>query len=169
MGQFANTLFRVLLGWVQTAVSWLWNLTTNADVSSWFRWVLHNWLPLTLILCGAGLLVDFLVYLLRWQPYRVWRRFLRRMNGKDDEPQCGEDAQQQFQRQWVYADGTTSIVDLRNTAQQEYPGIGSDHLELPIRPVRRVARHLPREQAYYQPVYPPQWQNKTMDDQGENE
>lgn len=170
MGQFANTMFSMLLGWVQTAVAWLWGLVTNADVSAWFRWLLDNWLPLTLILCGAGLLIDFIVYLIRWQPYRVWKRFLRRASGKSGDPQTEEeDAALQFQRKWAYADGTTSMEDLRHPRQMEQPMAGSERLELPIRPVRRVARHVPQEQAYYQPVYPPQWQNKTKDDQGGNE
>ena len=65
MGQFANTLFSALLGWVQSATAEVWNLVTNADVSLWLRWLLDNWLPLTLMLCVGGVVVDFIVYLIR--------------------------------------------------------------------------------------------------------
>lgn len=168
MGQFANTIFSGLLGWVQTAMSWLWGLATNADVSAWFRWVLDNWLPLTLILCGAGLAIDFIVYLLRWQPYRVWRGFLKRITGRT--PKDGaQDELLPYQRKWIYADGSTTLEDIRQTQQLEKAPAGTDRLELPIRPVRRVNRNAPPEQAYYQPVYPPQWQSKTKDNQGGNE
>lgn len=170
MGTFANTMFRALLGWLHSAVSGLWTLVTEPAGSSWLHWVLENWLSLTLLLCGAGLVIDFVVYLLRWQPYRVWRRFLHRMKGTAGGEAHGENMEAQlYQRQWVYADGTTSIEDIRRHDQQDLPDLGGDHLELPIRPVRRVARHLPQEQAYYQPVYPPQWQKKMTENQGGNE
>ena len=169
MGQFANTLFSMLLGWVQTAASWLWSLVTNTDVSAWLRWLLDNWLPLTLLLCIAGLALDFIIYLIRWQPYRVWGRFLRRWTGKGREAAEQEalELQARFQRKWIYADGTTTVEDIRqHDAEHEAE---ADHLELPIRPVRRVAKHAPPEQSYYQPVYPPQWQHTNDEQQGENQ
>jgi len=166
MGRFADTLFRMLLGWVQTAASWLWSLVTNTDVSTWLSWLLENWLPLTLLLCVAGLVIDFGVYLLRWQPYRVWRSFFRRMSARDE---LEEDPAPKpiFQRKWVYADGSTEVEDVLTPVQEaSYPP--EDRLDAPIRPVRRVVQAT-REQAYHQPVYPPQWQHHAQDEQGENE
>ena len=163
MGQFANTLFIGLLGWVQAVVSDLWQLITGSNVSAWLRWLLDNWLPLTLLLCAAGLLIDLLVYIIRWQPYRVWGGRLRRiigMGGDADADEAAED-ESTYQRQWVYADGTTSVEDIRRTALE--PGDTDEHLELPIRPVRRTAMH-GGEKAYYQPVYPPEWQRKTNEE-----
>ena len=167
MGQFANTIFSMLLGWVQTAAAWLWQLMTNTDVSAWLRWLLDHWLLLLLALCAAGLVIDFVIYLIRWQPYRVWRSFLQGMQTRRDNP-GDEEGQLMYQRKWVYADGRTALEDIRQPRQQD-AGAATDHLELPIRPVRRVARHMPDEQTYYQPVYPPQWQQKTNDDQGGKE
>lgn len=162
MGQFANTIFSALLGWVQTAASWLWALISAPESGGWLRWLLDNWLPLLLMLCAAGVVIDFLVYLLRWQPYRVWARFLRRRKGEDP---AGEEAPQPvFQRRWLYADGSTTVEDVHEAPEQPAPVI--EQLEAPIRPTRRVARHTPTEKAYNQPVYPPQWQH---DQQGENE
>ena len=163
MGQFANTLFSVLLGWVQTAASWLWGLISAPEGSGWLRWLLDNWLPLVLILCAIGVVIDFLVYLLRWQPYRVWARFLRRK--KPDAEENEEIVQPAFQRRWLYADGSTTVEDVRE-APQEKPEPLNEKLDAPIRPTRRVARHTPAEKAYNQPVYPPQWQHEQ---QGENE
>lgn len=164
MGQFANTIFSGLLGWVQAVVSSLWQLITSSDTSAWLRWLLDNWLPLTLLLCAAGLVIDLLVYLIRWQPYRVWGGFLNRIMGRSNVDPDGEELEEasQFQRRWVYADGTTSVEDLRKAAQEE--ANADDHLELPIRPVRRTVMHGTTDEAYYQPVYPPQWQRTTKDD-----
>lgn len=166
MGQFANMLFIALLGWVQTAADWLWGLVTNTDVSAWLRWLLDNWLPLTLLLCLGGAVIDFVVYLLRWQPYRVWGSFLHRMKAKDI-PAPAEETKPLFQRRWIYADGSTAVEDVRGGYQE--PPVQSGQLEAPIRPVRRLARRSTPEQAYNQPVYPPQWQHNTQEHQGENQ
>lgn len=167
MGQFAGTLFRLLLGWVQTAVAWLWNLVTSADVSVGLRWLLDNWLPLLLLLCIGGLLVDFLVYLLRWQPYRVWRSFLQRMSGKAEEQPEEDPVQPISVRRWVYADGTTQVEEVPEGGFTD--NLPEEHLNAPIRPTRRAARRASSEKAYHQPVYPPQWQQNTQLEQGENE
>ena len=166
MGQFANMLFGALLGWVQTAASWLWGLVTNTNVSAWLRWLLDNWLPLTLLLCIAGLVIDLLVYLLRWQPFRVWRSFFSRFTAQAEEKTAFEVQQPILQRKWVYADGTTTVEEIPDPLRDMKPQQEEERLLSPIRPTRRAARYAAAEQAYHQPVYPPQWQH---DQQGENE
>lgn len=160
MGQFANTLFRALLGWVQSAAAELWGLVTNADISLWLRWLLDNWLPLTLMLCLGGVVVDFIVYLIRWQPYRVWGRVLHRVMGKAEEDAIPQE-QAATSRRWLHADGSVTEEDIREPLQPE----PEETLEAPIRPTRRVVRRTTPEQAYHQPYYPPQWQR--TNEQGE--
>ncbi len=167
MGQFAGTLFSLLLGWVQTAVSWLWNLATNADVHAWLRWLLDNWLALVVLLCIGGVLVDFLVYLIRWQPYRVWRSFLGKLTGKEKEDLEESGDQPLLQRKWVFADGSTEVEEIQRDGMHAVQT--EERLNAPIRPVRRVMRHETPGQAYNQPVYPPQWQRTNQDIQGDNE
>lgn len=171
MGMFANTVFSVLLGWVQTAASWLWSLVTNTDVSAWLQWVLDNWLPLTILLCLAGLTIDFIVYLIRWQPYRVWQSFLRNLTARKKKPDAqAENAQSPLlQRTWVYADGSTTVEDVPASPLPGQAPSESEQLSAPIRPVRRAVRRAAPEQAYHQPVYPPQWREDTKDEQGGNE
>lgn len=169
MGQFANMLFGALLGWVQTAASWLWGLVTNTNVSDWLRWLLDNWLPLTLLLCIAGLVIDLLVYLLRWQPYRVWRSFFSRFAARAEDKAAFEVQQPILQRKWVYADGTTTVEEIPDPLRDVKPQQEEERLLSPIRPTRRAARYAAAEQAYHQPVYPPQWQQNTQDQQGEQE
>lgn len=160
MGQFANTLFSVLLGWVQSAAAELWSLVTNADVSMWLRWLLDNWLSLTLMLCLGGAVIDLIVYIIRWQPYRVWGSFLHRLTGKD-EPDSATEEPTAPSRKWLYADGSVAEESTFEPLQPE----PEEKLEAPIRPVRRVARRTTPEQAYHQPYYPPQWQH--TNEQGE--
>ena len=163
MGQFADTLFSILLGWVQTAVSWLWQLASNADVSAWMYWLLDNWLALVLLLCIGGALADFLVYLIRWQPYRVWRSFLNKITGKEETETAEKPL---LQRKWVFADGSTEVEEIPQSRMDTEP---AEQLNAPIRPTRRVVRRELQGQAYHQPVYPPQWQHTTQENQGERQ
>ena len=166
MGQFAGSLFRMLLGWVQTAASWLWSLITDTDASTWLRWLMENWLLLLIIMCGVGLVIDFIVYLFRWQPYRMWGRSLHR---EADEEQPEENPPQGvYQRKWLYADGSTAVEEVHEPLQAA-PAPVEEQLQSPVRPRRRMARRASPEQAYNQPVYPPQWQNNIQDQQGDNE
>ena len=112
MGQFAGPLFSLLLGWVQTAVSWLWGLITNADAGAWGAWLMEHWLPLTVLLCIGGVAADFLVYLLRWQPYRVWGSFLCRFSRREEL--SGETAEQPvFQRKCYSGESDASVFHPR--------------------------------------------------------
>ena len=176
MGSFANALFSVLLGWIQGTVSWLWNLIASADAGAWMNWVMNNWLPLLVLLCVAGLAVDLLVYLVRWQPYRVWRSFLSRMDDGDAEDDAEMDDHAEADRRGLglsmfrsrrtdrEAGHTAAPVQGRSDVQE-----AEDRLDAPIRPVKRVLPTRQRrsdrsadtedgwEDAYHAPYYPPQW------------
>lgn len=196
MGSFANTLFSILLGWVQNAVSWLWQLAGSDGAGGMMAWVLDHWLLLVILLCAAGVVIDLVVYLIRWQPYRVWRSFWQRVSGKDEEELEAEDALPQVveSRRWLYADGSTEVETPQEQSQPEvHPGtavpseLPEMQLKAPVRPVRRVIPARRRraadgseeyllhdlggeKQAYHQPYYPPQWshgEQKTIDE-GDN-
>lgn len=164
MGSFANTLFSALLGWFQGAVAWLWRLIASADAGAWMTWVLDNWLALLILLCLAGLAVDGVVYLLRWQPYRVWRSFLGRFSADEEDAEEGQDEPEI--RHWAYAEGAP---EPRKHVRPEHSP-GEEHLDAPIRSVKRVIPARQRraeradgfdtgrwEDAYNAPYYPPQW------------
>ena len=110
MGNFANTLFSVLLGWVQRAVAWLWQLIGADGADGLMGWVLDNWLALAVGLCLIGLVIDMVVYLIRWQPYRVWRSFF----GRRDDGEAAEappEAEEPEAMQWLYANGETATPE----------------------------------------------------------
>lgn len=182
MGGFAKTMYNALLGWLRGITAWVWQSAGDGEQlvseasGSWLRWLADNWLPLVIILCAAGVLIDVIVYIIRWQPYRVWLRFLRALTGKDKPSE--QEAAADTGSQWVYADGTTvSQTEIRGGAAWDVTarhGAADDRLAAPVRPVKRVmpARVrkapdgseqyiLPTEQdgarSYHQPVYPPQW------------
>lgn len=97
MGSFANTLFSLLLGWAQTLIAALWSTFTSGKAGGFLTWVGEHWIPLAVGLCLAGGLIDLIVYLVRWQPIRVWKSFFRRIRagGREaEEPEGTEEAEQ---------------------------------------------------------------------------
>ena len=82
MGSFANTVFSLLLGWLKGLISMIWSALTSEGGDSFFTFIGNNWIKIVVILCAAGLAVDFAVYFFRWQPYKVWQTFLRHVKGK---------------------------------------------------------------------------------------
>ena len=85
MGSFANTLFTIMLGWIQAAASAIWSAFTTENGGSFLQWIGRNWFILAVILCVIGMVMDFSIYLLRWRPVRVWKSFFRRLrHGKEE-------------------------------------------------------------------------------------
>ena len=85
MGSFANTLFRVMLGWLQGIVSAVWSAFTSEKGGSLLTWIGKHWIPIAAILCIIGLVSDLGIYLVRWKPYKVWKSFFFRKN-EEEEP-----------------------------------------------------------------------------------
>ena len=75
MGSFANSLFKIMLGWLQTAVSAVWSAITSENGNLIFNWIGRHWILLAGILCAIGLITDLCVYIFRWKPYKVWKSF----------------------------------------------------------------------------------------------
>lgn len=86
MGSFANTLFRVMLGWLQGIVSAVWSAFTSEKGGSLLTWIGKYWIPIAAILCIIGLVSDLGIYIVRWKPYKVWKSFFFRKKEEDEEP-----------------------------------------------------------------------------------
>ena len=106
MGSFANTVFSILLGWMQGLISAIWSAFTGKEGKSFFQFIGNNWIKIAVILCAVGAIVDFSVYFFRWQPYKVWRSFWRRLKNKGETP-----------------------VEARNEPQEEWKNDGADEPE----------------------------------------
>ena len=86
MGSFANTLFRVMLGWLQGIISAVWSAFTSEKGGSLLTWIGKYWIPIAAVLCIIGLVSDLGVYIVRWKPYKVWKSFFFHKKEEEEEP-----------------------------------------------------------------------------------
>lgn len=71
---FARKLIEVLLSWMRLITSWVWNFF-QADMGGGFlNWFADNWVHIALFLIVVGLVVDWLIWMIRWRPYWLWLR-----------------------------------------------------------------------------------------------
>ena len=91
MGTLADSLFTVLLGWVRALVDSLWAIL-SADHTTILEFLGKNWLVIALCIIAAGLVIDWLVWLVRWQPYHLWALRVRRLLRLPPPDEDGEGA-----------------------------------------------------------------------------
>ena len=93
MGTLANSLFRGTLGWMRALFAQIWASAASPEGGTLLIWIGEHWKVLAVGLCAAGLAIDLIVYLFRWQPYRVWHSFLHRKDHREEtaEADAGED------------------------------------------------------------------------------
>ena len=88
MGTLADSLFNLLMGWVRALVNAIWALFTT-DHTTLLEFLGKNWALIVVVILAAGLAIDWLVWLIRWQPYHLWarraRRFLRMPEPEQEE------------------------------------------------------------------------------------
>jgi len=78
MGIFADSLFTVLMSWVRGLVNAIWALF-NSDQTTVLEFFGKNWLVIAAVVIGAGLVIDWIIWLMRWQPYHLWAQKIRRL------------------------------------------------------------------------------------------
>lgn len=78
MNSFANSLLALLFGWARTLIQEVWTTAASGRYSGFLAWLGDHWLWLALFLCLCCTAVDFLVWMVRWRPYLVWRTSYRR-------------------------------------------------------------------------------------------
>lgn len=135
MGSLAGSVFSVMLGWIRTAVSYLWGAASTPEGGRMLRWLTENWLLLAVILSLGCMAIDFIVHLLRWQPYKVWASFFRRLTGRQVEeapPARASVPRRTVHRQWIYADGTERTEAV---AQEDIPPEEEAHPWTDVTPV----------------------------------
>ena len=73
---YSNAIVDVMLGWLKGLANWvlrLFNLAGSASGSP-LVWLSQNWLKLLIFFLALGIILDRLVWLIRWRPYWVWFR-----------------------------------------------------------------------------------------------
>lgn len=87
---YADTLITLMLGWIRGFTDWIWNLISMGDGSagrSFLAWFSDHWILLVLVMILAGIVADWLVWLIRWRPYWLWFGKKRRiLDDTDEEP-----------------------------------------------------------------------------------
>ena len=76
----ANGILTVVFGWVPSFATSVWNWFNGKQDNGLFAWLADNWKGLVLTVAVIALVVDLVVYLIRWRPYRVWISFYRRLH-----------------------------------------------------------------------------------------
>ena len=72
--EFTQKLVELLLSWMRLVTSWVWNFF-QADMGGGFlTWFADNWVHIAIVLIVAGLIVDWLIWMIRWRPYWLWLR-----------------------------------------------------------------------------------------------
>ena len=78
MGTLTDSLFTVLMSWVRGLVNALWALFSS-DHTTALEFLGKHWLMIAAVLIAAGLVIDWIIWLLRWQPYHLWAQRARRL------------------------------------------------------------------------------------------
>lgn len=70
---YANAVVNVMLGWLKGLATWVLKLFNLAGSGgNPLLWLSENWLKLLIVLLIAGVVIDWLVWMIRWRPYWVW-------------------------------------------------------------------------------------------------
>ena len=90
MGTIADSLFTVLMSWVRALVNAIWALFSS-DHTTMLEFLGRHWAAIALGIIVVGLVVDRLVWLIRWRPYHLLAVRLRSMlhigDPQEDAPQ----------------------------------------------------------------------------------
>ena len=93
---FTEWLFSALLSWMQIIYNWFWSMLASGGQNEFMPWFSDNWIKIVLILLAAGLIIDYTIYLMRWQPYHIWLTALRRARGYVSRPFVKETAKPHY-------------------------------------------------------------------------
>ena len=73
---YSNAIVDLMLGWLKGLANWvlrLFNLAGSASGSP-LVWLSQNWQKLLIFFLALGILLDLVIWLIRWRPYWVWFR-----------------------------------------------------------------------------------------------
>ena len=76
----------MMLGWLKSLARWVLGLFDLAGLNAFspIEWLSRHWMSMLLFLLAAGVVIDLLVWLIRWRPYWVWFRKKRIVIDDDD-------------------------------------------------------------------------------------
>lgn len=117
MGTLADSLFTVLMSWVRALVSGIWALF-SAEHTTALEFLGKNWLLIVAVLVAAGLVIDWIIWLLRWQPYHLWAQRARRML-RIEEPEEEEETHTRAHAAVTRSMGAVPMPEQEDAAQED--------------------------------------------------
>ena len=134
MGSFANSIFRIMNGWLRTAASAVWSAFSSDSRGSLLEWIGKHWILLAVILCLVGVAADLCVYLFRWQPYKVWASFFRRIRKQAPEEAEAEQPEEEEENSLAAAAERAAAQPVRRTPEsRRNPAAYDDEPEADLR------------------------------------
>lgn len=169
MGSFADSLFQLILGWTRGVIAAVWKAfsspPTEEGITAWFG---EHWIALALVLCGACVVTDLLVYFFRWRPDRVWNSFFQRLRHQRDSGREPVTSQNDTLRDEAVASVGDINTEGENTSVIRPRRRRAAYTDEQNAPAGYAARRVPetppdRESAYGTPVYPPDWKGERQE------
>lgn len=82
----STAVMNLMLGWLKGVANWILGLFDLAGTAAFspLKWLSENWLSTLVVLLIAGIVIDVLVWLLRWRPHWVWFNKKRIVINDDD-------------------------------------------------------------------------------------
>lgn len=71
---YTNAIVNAMLGWLKGLASWVLKLFNLSGGFSPLKFLANNWKQLLIIFLVAGIVLDLLVWVLRWRPHWIWFR-----------------------------------------------------------------------------------------------
>lgn len=85
MNNLSNHVLAVLFSWMRTLIQGVWGTISSGTTSGFWTWLGDHWLPLTVLLCLICVVLDYLIWLIRWRPYILWKQKILRLFRRDEE------------------------------------------------------------------------------------
>ena len=153
MGSLADSLFRLMLGWLQGIVAALWSAFTTEKGGSVFAWFGRYWIPLAIVLCVIGLVSDLCVYLVRWKPFRRWFGFLRHDREEEKETRIRTVARKETEPVPVREEAAKQSAQPRHKRRMTDNAESTDDEQIRIPTEHDYIPETVNEREYEQPVH----------------
>lgn len=84
MNGLANAILTLLLSWLRIIINRIWSAVNSETGGHFLEFLSKHWPMILLVLAIGGFLVDKLIYLIRWRPFRV-RRYRREQRAMEED------------------------------------------------------------------------------------
>ena len=82
----STAVMNLMLGWLKGIANWVLSLFDLAGSTGFspLAWLAENWLTALIVLLVTGVVMDLLIWLIRWRPHWVWFNKKRIIIHEDD-------------------------------------------------------------------------------------